>query len=212
MLSAGLLLSNLRPWRPRCVRSPSWRQVTSDCGCGPILPETPVGAPTGWSPWRCYCGDWWSWRRWPRRGLGCNALRKRHRGKEKVGFTCLGLLCASSTLSWVWQSETITGLVLTTCAEQSLCHCNQLHSPALWLRQGRTEQTNTLTCPPPLSTQLSQGHTLCTRTPNSRAPIRLWSAHKRYGQYSGLRHCDVLPVVEEVFTTLISLRVPKNYT
>lgn len=78
MLNAGWVLSNLRPWGPRCVHSPSWRQVTAGCGCGPILPETPAGAPTGWTAWRCYCGDWWSWRRRPRRGLGCNALTEKN--------------------------------------------------------------------------------------------------------------------------------------
>lgn len=94
MLNAGLLLSNLRPWGPGCVHSPSWRQVTADCGCGPVLPETPAGAPTGWSPSHCYCGDWWLWRRWPHLGLGCNALREKHR----VSVTCLGsqLLCATT--------------------------------------------------------------------------------------------------------------------
>lgn len=61
----------------RCVHSPSWSQVTAGCGCGPIRPETPAGAPTGWSPWRFHRGGWWWWRRWPHRGLGCNALGER---------------------------------------------------------------------------------------------------------------------------------------
>lgn len=74
---AGRLLSNLRPWGSRCFYSPSWHQVTVDCGCGQVRPETPAGAPTGRRTWRYCCGGWWWWRKWPRLGLGCTVLRGR---------------------------------------------------------------------------------------------------------------------------------------
>lgn len=87
--SAGRLLSNLRPWGPRCFYSPSWHQVTVDCGRGPVLQETPAGAPTGWTAWRYCCGGWWWWRKWPRRGLGCTVLKGRDTQRQTVVFTCL---------------------------------------------------------------------------------------------------------------------------
>lgn len=100
MLNAGRFLSNLRPPGPRCVHSPSWRRVTADCGCGPVLPETPAGALTGWSPLRCYCGDWWPRRRWPHWELARISLRGREREPERgqVNLNCLASrsLCAAT--------------------------------------------------------------------------------------------------------------------
>lgn len=98
MLNAGRFLSNLRPPGPRCVHSPSWRRVTADCGCGPVLPETPAGALTGWSPLRCYCGDWWPRRRWPHWELARISLGEREPEREQVNLTCLGSrsLCAAT--------------------------------------------------------------------------------------------------------------------
>lgn len=121
MLIAGQVLSNLRPWRLRCVHSPSWRQVTADCGCGPILPETPAEAPTGWSPCRCYCDDWWPWRRWPHWGLGCNALRERDR-------TLVSPVVSYNCNTYVGQSDSSVGLVLcweTPLSLQSTCSLTQ---------------------------------------------------------------------------------------
>lgn len=84
ILNAAWLLSNLRPWVSRCFHSPSWHQVTADCGCGPVLQETPAGALTGWTALCYYCGDWWRWRKWPHQGLGYSALKETHTDRKLV--------------------------------------------------------------------------------------------------------------------------------
>lgn len=125
-----------------CVHSPFWHQVTADCGCDPVLLETPAGAPTGWLPWRCCCGDWWRWRRWPHRGLGCNALREKEGERERPTQRLVRLsapVCYSCH-RYAEKKHSSAGSTTRT--------PNQPHSPALWLRQGRTRANkHTLTRP-----------------------------------------------------------------
>lgn len=90
ILNAAWLLSNLRPWVSRCFHSPSWHQVTADCGCGPVLRETPAGALTGWTALCYYCGGWWRWRKWPHQGLGYSALKQTHRDRGLVPLVLSG--------------------------------------------------------------------------------------------------------------------------
>lgn len=180
ILNAGRLLSNLRPWGPRCFHSPSWRQVTADYGCGPVLRGTPAAALTGQMTSRCYCGDWWWWRRWPRRGLGCNALRE----KGAVSFTGSQLPYPSFI--------TVTGERARTA---SLILRNPNPPPALWLCQRRTEQTNTLTrLLLVLSVQRSQGHELCTCTHDDSAQMLLTLSH----QCEGLSALELVGYLQNV--------------
>lgn len=128
---------------PRCFHSPSWHQVTADCGRGPVLQETPAAAPTGWKAWRCCCGDWWPWKRWPHRGLGCNALMgEKKRDTDGLFYSSV---VSYSYSSYVGQRDGSVG----ACCEQRRRRSSQ--PPALWLHQRRAEQTNTLTRPPALS-------------------------------------------------------------
>lgn len=187
ILNAGWVLSNLRPWGPRCFHSPSWRQVTADCGCGPILRETPAGAPTGWKALRCYCGDWWWWRRWPHRGLGCIALRERERHTHTVCFTCFGprVLCPT-TKTVIGQRDSSISLILSNTAVTPTNHL-LFDSDS----RGQSKQTH---WPVRRYLRTSAKAMNCT---HALTTAKLPSAHKCYWRPQ-LHQCEDSPMVEEV--------------
>lgn len=171
---------------PRCFHSPSWHQVTADCGRGPVLQETPAAAPTGWRAWRCCCGDWWPWKSWPHRGLGCNALmggRNRHRRFVllKCCFLQLQQLCRTARRqrqSLLW--ATPPSLQPTTCSL----------TPSA---EGRANKHTD-----PSTGAICRGSAKATNCTHAFTAANPQPAHKRHWRCAPLHQWEDSPMVQHV--------------